>query len=196
VVAALATFTASSAMLLVLAGTSSPPPPVERYVAHGVAVELPASWQHAPSSLTPNLSDPREVLAVGTYPLRYRPTRCAHLPGSALEDLGPRDAFVTSQERGRDPSSSWPDFPPRPPHFGPELGGRSEASECEPGARFADHWFTFSDGGRHFHVLVAFGPGASATTRQQTWAILDSLHVDPTVLPEWPSSASLRSRCP
>ena len=167
---------------------SSPPPQLERYVAHGVAVVLPAGWQHALSPLTPNLSDPREVLAVGTYPLRYRPTRCAHLPVSALEDMGPRDAFVTLQERGRDPSSSWPDFPPRPSHFGLERGGPSEASACEPHSHFADHWFGFSDSGRHFHVLVAFGPEAPATTQQQAWAILDSVQVDPTMLPDWPSS--------
>src|SRR4051794_5372495 len=61
----------------------------------GVSVTLPAGWQAAPSSLTPHLDDPREVLAVGTYPLRYRELDCAHVPTSALADLGPTDAFVT-----------------------------------------------------------------------------------------------------
>jgi hypothetical protein len=182
-VAGLATFAVSS---LLLAGcaeetaprASSPPGQGERFAAHGVTIELPPGWQHAPGPLTPNLTDP----------LRYRPTRCAYLPGSALEDLGPQDSFLTLLERGRDPGSSWPDFPRRPAHFGPELGGPSEAAACEPDARFADHWFGFSDGARHFHVLVAFGPAASAATQKQTWAILDSLQVDPTVLPDWPSS--------
>jgi hypothetical protein len=156
--------------------------------ARGLSVELPTGWQAAPSSLTPNLTDPREVLSVGTYPLRSRQTDCAHMPGSALEDLGPTDALVTVQERGTDPGASWTGFPQRPPRFGPELGGPSEASACSPAARFTDHWFRFSDGGRHFHVLVAFGPHASPAVREQAWTILDRLRVDPSVTPDWRSS--------
>jgi hypothetical protein len=156
--------------------------------SRGLTVKLAPGWQATRTSLTPHLTDPREVLAVATFPLRYRPTGCAHVAGSALEDLGPTDAFITLQERGTDPGSSWADFPPRPAHFGPQLGGASEASACVPSARFADHWFGFTDGGRHFHAEVAFGPEASAATRDQAWAILDSLHVDPSVLPDWHSA--------
>jgi hypothetical protein len=156
--------------------------------SRGLTVDLARGWQATPASLTPHLDDPREVLSVATFPLRYRPTDCAHVAGSALEDLGPADAFITLQERGTDAGSSWADFPPRPGHFGPHLGGASEASACVPSARFVDHWFGFTDGGRHFHVEVAFGPEASAATRNQAWAVLDSLHVDPSVLPDWPSA--------
>jgi hypothetical protein len=158
------------------------------HTAHGITVALPAGWQRAPRSLTPHLTDPREVVAVGTFPLRYRRTLCAHMPGSALEDLGPNDALVTLQERGLDPSSSWKGFPPRPKHFGPRLGAGSEAKDCAPKARFTDHWSGFTDGGRHFHVLVAFGPQASANTRRQARAILDDLIIDPKVRPDWPSA--------
>ena len=73
-------------------------------------------------------------------------------------------------------------------HFGPGLGGPSEASACVPRAHFRDHWFGFTAGGRHFHADVAFGPDARATTRAQAWAILDSLRVDPRARPDWPSS--------
>jgi hypothetical protein len=157
-----------------------------RYAAHGLSVELAPGWQAAPSSLTPQLSDPREVMSVATYRLRYRMTACAHVPGSALEALGPEDAFITVQERAADPSSSG--FPARPAHFGPRLGGPSEASACVPQARFTDHWFGFRDGGRNFHVDVAFGPRAPPAVRRQAWALLDGLHVDPTVRPDWRSS--------
>jgi hypothetical protein len=195
---------------LALAGcaeTSAPPQPAQRAAAqrtgeatppasaspmtvraHGLTAELPPGWQAASESLTPHLTDPREELAVGTYPLRYRPTQCAHMPGSALEALGPGDAFVTLEERGLGVPEGEPDFPSRPARFGPQLGGASEAGDCAPGARFSDHWFGFSDGGRHFHVLVAFGPQASATVRRQAWAILDGLRVDPGVVPDWRSS--------
>jgi hypothetical protein len=157
------------------------------YRAHGLTVELPPGWRHASVSLTPYLGDPREELAVATFPLRYRETRCAHVPGSALEDLGPRDAFVELEERGLDPHSKWPDFPPRPARFGPALGGVSEAAQCVPRARFRDHWFGFTAGGRHFHTRVAFGPRASAATRKAAWSILDRLRVDPRVRPTWRS---------
>ena len=154
----------------------------------GVAVELPAGWHLADERLTPNLTDPVEVLAAATVPLRYRETGCAHVAGAALEDLGPQDAFLTLQERGYDHRSAWPDFPPRPDRFGPRLGERSEASYCVPAARFTDHWFGFSESGRRFHVLVAFGPEAPEHVRAEAWAVLDSLRIDPTVRPEWRAS--------
>jgi hypothetical protein len=167
------------------AGAGAPPTTVR---AHGLTAELPPGWQAASESLTPHLTDPREELAVATYRLRYRPTQCAHMPGSALEALGPGDALVTLQERGRGVPEGEADFPWRPARFGPELGGPSEAGACAPGAHFSDHWFGFSDGGRHFHVLVAFGPQASPAVRRQAWAILDRLRVDPAVVPDWHSS--------
>jgi hypothetical protein len=169
---------------------ASPPRPASptAYESRGVAVKLPFGWQHSSSSLTPGLTDPREVMSVGTFALRFRPTSCAHIAGSALEDLGPGDAFVTLLERGLEPGSSWAGFPPRPAQFGPELGGPSEASECVPTADLVDHWFGFTDGDRHFHVLVAFGPQTTAATRAEAWSILDGLRVDPSVRPDWQSA--------
>lgn len=157
-------------------------------LGHGLSVELPAGWQAARTSLTPSLRDPREVMSVGTFPLRYRRGMCAQFPSGTLEELGPSDAFVTIQERGLDPSSRWPDFPPRPARFGPELGGASEVEACVKNTRFRDHWFGFTDGGRHFYALVVFGLQASQAVRAQAWAILDSLRVDPQVQPDWHAS--------
>jgi hypothetical protein len=165
--------------------TSTPSPPRVTYSAHGVAVMLPAGWQHARVRLTPYLSDPRQALAVGTFPLRYRQTGCAHVPGSALEDLGPRDAFVELEERGRVPKSDRPEFPPRPAHFGPKLGTPSEASDCVPKSNFTERWIPFTDARRYFYARVAFGPKTPADTRAETWAILDGMKVDPRVRPTW-----------
>jgi hypothetical protein len=156
----------------------------DTYSTHGVSVQLPPGWQAANESLTPDLGDPRQALAVGTYPLRYRRTGCAHVPGSALEDMGPGDAFVELEERGRARGPSY-DFPPRPERFGPSLGAPSEAAECVPKARFEDHWFGISDGDRRFHVRVAFGPEATAAVKNEAWGILDSLRVDPDTKPDW-----------
>jgi hypothetical protein len=188
---ALCAVAAAAALAVSACGEEAAAPAAPRLVterAHGVTVELPPGWQPARVSLTPDLLDPREVVSVATFPLRYRATRCGHIAGSALEDLGPRDAFVTIHERGVDPASSWPDFPPRPAHFGPALGGPSEASGCVPSARFTDHWFGFSDAGRHFHVEVAFGPETPAAVQREAWGLLDSLRIDPGVRPDWRSS--------
>jgi hypothetical protein len=156
--------------------------------ANGLSVQLPDGWQSAEQRLT-RLEDPREMLAVGTFPLRYREVLCPQVPSSALEDLGAGDALVTLQERGTDPHSTWPDFPPRPAHFGPTPDDtNSDASACVPGAHFISHWFRFTDAGRHFHVLVAFGPQATQATQEQAWSLLDGLKVDPEPKPDWESA--------
>jgi hypothetical protein len=159
-------------------GDEQAAPKPTTYAAHGITVTLPAGWQRAAHSLTPDLVEPREVVAAGTFPLRYRATGCSHMPGSALEDLGPRDAFVTLQERPRHGSSTG--FPARPEDFSQRLRGGhagSDAVDCVPKARFTDHWFTFSDAGRRFHVLVAFGPRTTAATRGEAAQILDDLRI-------------------
>ena len=47
------------------------------------------------------LSDPRELLSVGTFPLAYRQSACNHMPDGALRSMGAADGFVSVQERGR-----------------------------------------------------------------------------------------------
>jgi hypothetical protein len=152
------------------AARSAAPAPAA-YRTHGLAVELPPGWQHATTRLT-TITEPVDVLAVATFPLRYRRVGCDHMPSSALLDLGPGDALVVLFERQQ------ASFAPRPEHFGPMPEDGSEAPACVPTARFTDHWFTFSDEGRNFHVLVAFGPSASPDTRRQAWGILDELKVE------------------
>jgi hypothetical protein len=189
---AIVTIATAAILTLSACGSLPSPSPTPAEVSvpkRGLKTELPAGWHRAESSLTPRLSDPREVLSVGTFQLRYRRTRCAGVPGSALADLGPTDALVTIQERGKAARPAmWAGFPQRPPHFGPHLGNSFEGAQCVPTGRFTDHWIAFTDGDRHFHVLVAFGPDASEVTRGQAWHILDSLQIDPAVRPDWRAS--------
>jgi hypothetical protein len=110
------------------------------------------------------------------------------MPSSALADLGPTDAFVTLQERGRAPGASWAGFPPRPASFAPTRPEATDAAECIPGSTYATYWRPFTEGGRHFYALVVFGRDASATTRAQAWQILDGMEIDPRVQPDWDSS--------
>lgn len=51
-----------------------------------------ASWN---TTLTPQLSDPHEILAVGSYPLRPGVgPHCVQYPVNAIEDLAPNDTLV------------------------------------------------------------------------------------------------------
>jgi hypothetical protein len=165
--------------ILVLAGCNdhqSSPAQVTQ-AGHGLAIALPPGWKTTKVSLTPNLGpDPREVLAAANYPLHYRPHDCAQVPVSALEDLGQSGAFVELEER-RHNAQDRSEFPPRPAHFGPALGGPSEATQCAPNVQMEEHWFGFTDQGRHFYALVAFGPAASKHTHTEAWSLLDSLKV-------------------
>jgi hypothetical protein len=167
------------------AGTSTATREAATAEGRGLVAELPDGWRQAARSLTPDLTDPLEVLSVATFPLeRGRAEACAHMPVGALEAIGPRDAFVTLMERGTGAAG----FPSRPEHFGPELGGPSEVGECTERDAYTDHWFGFADAGRSFHVLVAFGPDAPPARRAEAWRVLDSLEVDPGVRPTWVSA--------
>ena len=155
----------------------------------GYTVSFPTSWQRAKSPVVARLSEPREILSLGTFRLRHRPTNCEAFAGSAREDLGPRDAFLTIQERGYDRASQWLDFPPRPKRFRPTPETMKDFEpECgdRPGADV--RWFNFTDAGRHFHTLVVSGPDAPAELRRDAWRIVNTLRLDPSVNPDWPAS--------
>jgi hypothetical protein len=151
-------------------------PAATAYSAHGLTVALPSGWRVARTTLTPNLADPRERLTVATFPLSARRNRCAQFP-AALSDVGPRDAFVTVQEQSR---STRMLFPQRPTRFGASTGtALTEASACSPDTPSAKRWMSFSDHGRNFYALVAWGPAATLATRDAAFRILDGLRVTP-----------------
>jgi hypothetical protein len=159
-----------------------------RDTSWGYSVSFPSSWQRAREPVAPSLTEPREILSLATFPLRQQPSDCEAFGGAARSDLGARDVFLTVLERGYDHRSEWPDFPPRPEHFGPSRDAAASDHLCgdTPGTR--THWRNFSDQGRHFHTLVAIGPEATPQTREDAWLILDSLRLDPDRQPSWPAS--------
>jgi hypothetical protein len=73
-----------------------------RDAQHGLSLTLPPGWHRARRSLTPTLSEPREILSVGSYRLRYnRRSRCG-VPGCplpALDGFGRGDVLISIQER-------------------------------------------------------------------------------------------------
>jgi hypothetical protein len=140
-------------------------------------IRYPAAWERSIQSLTPGLTDPREIVSVGSYHMRPGGELCPHLPVNALEDLGPGDAFLTVQERAQPHLA---DYPPRPIRFDlgePTEGFDGELCVREPGD-LDQWWLPFRDGSRAFYALVALGTSASKETRQQVTQTLNSFHID------------------
>lgn len=153
----------------------------------GFEVSIPTGWQLAGESLTPELTDPRELLSAGTFPLRFRESDCSHVPTGALSTMGPTDGFVTVLERGRDPRSAWTEFAPRPADFSEKARPeRGDVAGClRDGSRLAEFWMPFTDEGRHFYAIVVLGPDVPSDIRAQAFEILDRMRFDPAVRPDW-----------
>jgi len=139
----------------------------------GFTVTYPGAWQRAASPLTPQLSDPVELLALGTYELRPGGDRCAHQPVNAVEDLGPRDALIVIFERAQPYAQSG--YPPR--QGSPELA-RGTGRFCVSGTNRLDSWLSFGESGRAFYALLALGENASEETRTQLLAVYESIVFD------------------
>jgi hypothetical protein len=153
----------------------------------GYSVDIPAGWHRAESRLTA-LTDPVEILVVATYRPRQGSEACGPMEFGGFDA---DEVLVTILERGLDPGSQWPDFPPRPAHFAFETGMTSEFTECLRTTQripLKDHWFRFTDAGRHFHVLVAIGADAPPGAGRDAYRMLDSLRFDPSVKPDWRTS--------
>lgn len=153
----------------------------------GYTVAYPAGWQRAAQSRLPDEGDPVVILSLATFPLRADDAAYP-IPWHGFDA---DEIFATIQERGLDPHSDWRTFPARPAKFRFEAGQGSVPADYlrrDSGIPFADHWFNFTDAGRHFHVQVGIGESAPEEARKQVYRILDSLRIDPNVKPDWPSA--------
>jgi hypothetical protein len=153
----------------------------------GFGIGFPGSWQLAGERMS-RISEPRELLSVGTTALRRHATDCEAFAGAAGVSMGARDVVVTVWERGYDGDADWLDFPPRPERFGPTLDAEPAGPGCGEPAGTMIHWRNFSEGGRHFHTLVRIGPNAPASAAADAWQVLDTLRLDPDYQPSWPAS--------
>jgi hypothetical protein len=157
-----------------------------RNAAWGYAVGLPPGWHHVAQPRAPELGDPIVILALATFPLRGEDAAYP-IPRHGFEA---DHAFVTILERGVEPGG-WTSFPARPSRFRfvPNQGSVSaDAVRRATGIPFRDHWFNFTDAGRHFHVQVAIGDSVPAARATEPYRILDTLRFDPGVRPDWPSA--------
>ncbi len=147
----------------------------------GYTITYPAGWYLADEKLTPILTSPAEILALGTYVLRPGGTNCAHVPENAIEDLFPQDALIWLAEDS--PGKAFErGFEPRPETFATEKPNQEvEARYClsDPEKRYTQWWIPFADAGRAFYLYVAMGPDVSPEVRDQVWAAVDSLEFEP-----------------
>jgi hypothetical protein len=165
------------------------PSTVHQRPAMGYSLTIPDGWHRAAHSLTPTITDPVEMVSLATTPFDRGEGVCR-----ALDRVVPGGALVTVQERLHGGAGA-PGFPPRPAEFHPRPAVESNSTWPWCGRRDSDpprpmdhYWFGFSDRGRAFHVLVAFGKDAPEPMRADAFALLDSLRLAPA---EPPASFSI-----
>jgi hypothetical protein len=159
----------------------------------GFSLELAPGWIRATGKLTPQITEPREILTVATLPIEDARSfnACGPTSPPALAAFTEKDALVTVQESGRGALRINPlSHPPRPHHIRPQdLPQGSTFTDCLVGdLPVEDHWFGFADTGRAFHVLVIIGQGAPNHVHSDAWDMLNRLHIHPDVQPDWEAS--------
>jgi len=162
----------------------------------GLAVLYPEDWNRSTTTLTPNLTEPRELLSLGTHGLRPGSEQCAQMAGNALDDMTELDAFISVQEREL-PSDAPPGaeiFPRRPDDFELEARDADVGAACSENGGIQSWWTPFRDEGRSFYLQVAIGKSASEDTRRQVTGILESLRFTPIAARAVPSAKSRQLR--
>ena len=140
----------------------------------GFEVTFPSDLMRADTVLTPSLGNPREILSVGTVEpvANGGSSRCAQHPVETMARVGPRDAFVTIQERANQLSG---EMRPGPPQLDAVVPDDSEAAQCVGhGVPFKTYWMPFELGGRGFYADAALGDDAPPELRAQLQSVLDS----------------------
>jgi hypothetical protein len=137
----------------------------------GVSGRHPAGW-HRVRALT-GFTEPREVLALASYPLRGGAQAGECAPDTARGDMPSGGAFVWLLEyREQLPPER---FPPRPRPFRLDREQLAEHVACFPGPG----WSTaFAAAGRQFQLLVAFGGPPTERRLREVEVALDSLAFD------------------
>jgi hypothetical protein len=145
-------------------------------------IRYPADWNVAAEVLTPHLTDPREVLALGTFPMQPADHNCAHIPVNALEQMGGTDGFIWITERIGADQMPAPNFGPRPTPFGPTTGTDANGGDL---AACLNHpllgtarAISFDDHGRLFTIDYAIGADASRQRRADIFTILNSFTIN------------------
>jgi hypothetical protein len=142
----------------------------------GFEVTFPSGWRRADTVLTPSLGGPWEIFSVGTVdPVPNGESRCAQHPVTTMERVGPRDVFVTIQERANVVSE---EMRPGPPQLDEVVADDSDLPACL-GRRvpFRTYRMPFQMGGRGFYANAAVGDEVPPQGKAELQAVLDSFSV-------------------
>jgi hypothetical protein len=152
--------------------------------ADALTISFPSAWTMAAGNLTPDLINPRELVALGTYSLNASTSSnlCRQFPAAALNAMGSSDAFVSVLGSEPSANSQTNPFPARPAGgFDGSSGvnlSRTDFLQCLAHPLNGNgQWIAFSQAGRNFYVLAAIGTNASATLRNDVYTILNSIQV-------------------
>ena len=144
----------------------------------GLSARYPAGWYRA-RALT-NLINPREVLALATYPLQggAKAGECA--PDTARAEMPPDGVFIWLLEYRPQRGEVWLDlprdrFPSKPSRFEIPRGKLAENVSCFAGPGYST---TFRAADRPFQLLVAFGGRPSEERLAEVENILTSLRFE------------------
>ena len=151
----------------------------------GVSGRHPPGW-HRERALT-GFVEPREVLALASYPLRRGAKAGECAPDTARADIPADGAFVWLLEyRSGVPIDR---FPERPRPFRLDRERLDDQVSCFPGP--GSSW-SFQAAGRRFQLLVAFGGRPSESLLREVEAILNALELEEVPMPppppwaDWP----------
>lgn len=137
----------------------------------GVSGRHPAGWYRA-RALT-QFAEPREVLALASYPLRGGAEAGECAPDTARNDMPEGGAFIWLLEyREELPRSR---FPERPDAFRLPRDELVEHISCFPGPGYTT---TFRAADRRFQLLVAFGGRPNDERLREVEEVLDSLEFE------------------
>jgi hypothetical protein len=155
--------------------------------ADGLTISFPPAWTMAAGNLTPDLINPKELVALGTYSLSTNTSSslCPQFPAAALNAMGSGDAFISILGSGPVANSQTNPFPARPAGgFDGSSGvnlSRTDFPQClaHP-LNGSGQWIAFSQAGRNFYVLAVIGKSASQTLRSDVYTILNSIQIAQT----------------
>jgi hypothetical protein len=147
--------------------------------AVGLSGGLPDGWYRARSIST--LVEPREVLALATYPLRASGEVGECAPGNARADMPPDGVFIWLLEERPLLGDVWASldrsrFPAKPARFHLSRADLERNDSCFPGP---GHTTTFAAADRPFQLLVVFGSQPTQARLDTVNRILDSLEFAP-----------------
>jgi hypothetical protein len=138
----------------------------------GVSGRHPPNW-HRERALT-QFAEPREVLALASYPLRGGAEAGECAPDTARRDMPPGGAFIWLLEYLE--ALPTDRFPERPATFHLEPDRLVPHISCFPGPGYST---TFRVADRQFQLLVVFGGAPTAERLREVEEALDSLEFEP-----------------